>query len=159
MKFKIFDTEKKEFKKDINSDCFYINRKGVLHYEVVDCETGHSEIKEARKDLIPIYSTGLKDKNGKEYEDCSIVRIHADQKGMRARVYDMMEEHNVDFIDIVIGMNENYLGFTYKTTEKTKEELVFSEWTGDISFLWYLSKNGSLEIIGSSLTNPELLNN
>jgi len=115
MKFKVFDKIRKEF---INETAYFIDSDGEVYNAVDD---------EYCPNLEAIFSTGLKDKNGKEYEDGSVFIVGGKKR--------------------VIFWNKEYAAFMFRTKEESPN-------IGN--FLDLLSMHNK-EIIGSSLTNPELL--
>lgn len=120
--FKVFDTKKKEFVEDSEYSKFFLSRSGcLLWYDGYD-------IFNAKPNFIPIYSTGLKDKNGKEYEDGSIF--------------------NVDGILYLVFKDPNNAAFMLKPYAINRDYGV----VGMSNFNLRL-----YEIIGSKYTNPELL--
>lgn len=70
--FKVFDTVKKEFV----DGRYFLNTIGLIttFKEIKDYYRDGIEITTESNRYIPVYSTGLKDKDGKEYEDGSIFK-------------------------------------------------------------------------------------
>lgn len=125
-RFKVFDKKNQKFVEDHD---YYLDSNGDL-CQNIETETGYFFMGYAKNNLIPIYSTGITDKNEKEYEDGSLFKVI----GTLYEVY----------------WSEIEAGFKCRTKNSSQRyhNLSLNSW------LECLKK---FEIIGSSLTNPELL--
>lgn len=119
MKFKVFDTKKKKF---VDSSTYYLSPDGKLIQLL-----SHAPFIFSLDYLIPIYSTGLKDKNGVEYEDGSVFEL----KGVLS----------------VVFWCKIRASFCIGT-----ERFSFDHQSGLDGFGLHIEK-----IIGSKYTNPELM--
>ena len=120
MKFKVFDRSKKEF---VDPRGYYIDSDGYLWQQ-----TEEGDWYPGTTRFIPIFSTGRKDKNGKEVYEGDII----------------------NFLE-----SGTHLVFINKKSNavETKQINGESEFLNPL-YLWNLL---SCEIIGSKYTNPELL--